>query len=248
MDQFLNENNTSWPGDIDPKLSGGETLCELAGRICYMSFGENGKPDNKRYMEHIMDVKHGSVLEHANYTFIIEGVTRALTHELIRHRAGCAVSQLSTRYVDANKTKFLRPGYLQELCFYEGAETPLGSCIRYMEQDTIKYYNYIIKEVEKDMKDLPEVQKTAAKKFARQAARYVLPHTVETKLVWTANARALRHILELRGHESADVEIRQFAAMLCEIVKKESPNIFGDFEISTAVDGYPTVKSKFGRV
>src|SRR3954468_5803126 len=95
----------SWEGES----TDGERLAEFAGRICYMSQHNPAKRSTREYIENIKKQGHGSVLEHANYTLLLEGVSRSLTHELVRHRAGFAFSQLSQRYVDESQAAFVVP-------------------------------------------------------------------------------------------------------------------------------------------
>src|SRR6266699_2986056 len=87
----------------------GEQLAEFAGRVCYMSQHNPAKRSTREYLDNIKKQGHGSVLEHANYTLLLEGVSRSLTHELVRHRAGFAYSQLSQRYVDESEANFVVP-------------------------------------------------------------------------------------------------------------------------------------------
>lgn len=104
---FLDDNDVStWETDTDVA---GETLVEVAGRLCYMSFAKPRPGGNKAYTEHILEVGHGSVLEHAVYNLIFEGVSRSLTHEMVRHRAGMGYSQLSQRFVDESGCAFVVP-------------------------------------------------------------------------------------------------------------------------------------------
>ena len=95
----------AWLGDG----TGGEQLAEFAGRLCYMSQHNPAKRETREYLENIKKQGHGSVLEHANYSILLEGVSRSLTHELVRHRAGFAYSQLSQRYVDESEASFVVP-------------------------------------------------------------------------------------------------------------------------------------------
>src|SRR5690242_1507768 len=95
----------SWLGEG----SDGERLAEFAGRLCYMSRANPAKRATREYLENIKKQGHGSVLEHANYSILLEGVSRSLTHELVRHRAGFAYSQLSQRYVDESEANFVIP-------------------------------------------------------------------------------------------------------------------------------------------
>ena len=91
----------------------GERLAEFAGRLCYMSQANPAGRNTRDYLENIKKQGHGSVLEHANYTVLLEGVSRSLTHELVRHRAGFAYSQLSQRYVDESDAAFVVPPAIQ---------------------------------------------------------------------------------------------------------------------------------------
>ena len=101
LDRFLADHEVStWQTDTDVA---GQKLCEVAGRVCYMSFAKPRPGGNATYLHHILEVGHGSVLEHATWNFIITGVSRSFTHEMIRHRAGFGYSQLSQRYVDESE-------------------------------------------------------------------------------------------------------------------------------------------------
>src|SRR5258708_39563952 len=106
VDQFLADHGVSWETDTEVA---GEHLTEIAGRVCYMSFAKPRPGGNKVYLEHILQVGHGSVLEHAVWNFIFAGISRTLTHELVRHRVGWAYSQLSQRYVDESVAEYVEP-------------------------------------------------------------------------------------------------------------------------------------------
>src|SRR5690606_38973607 len=95
----------TWNGES----TDGERLAEFAGRLCYMSQHNPAGRSTREYLENIKRQGHGSVLEHANYSLLLEGVSRSLTHELVRHRAGFAYSQLSQRYVDESEANFVVP-------------------------------------------------------------------------------------------------------------------------------------------
>ncbi|MFM7591744.1 MAG: FAD-dependent thymidylate synthase, partial [Isosphaeraceae bacterium] len=98
IQEFLSDHKVGqWTTDTEV---GAEKLIEVAGRVCYMSFAKPRPGGNHAYIEHILEVGHGSVLEHASFSLLITGVSRALTHELVRHRAGFGYSQLSQRFVD----------------------------------------------------------------------------------------------------------------------------------------------------
>ena len=107
IEEFLEAEAGPWLTDAS---SDSEKLSEIAGRVCYMSFGgKQGRRTNKDYLANILISAHGSVLEHATVSLMISGVSRSLTHELIRHRAGFAYSQLSQRYVDETETDYIVP-------------------------------------------------------------------------------------------------------------------------------------------
>jgi len=111
VERFLKDEGTVWATDTDNPA---QRIPELAGRVCYMSFGDKqGRKDNKSYLGHILEVGHGSVLEHTVFSLLFTGISRSLTHELIRHRAGFGYSQLSQRYVDETDANFVVPPALQ---------------------------------------------------------------------------------------------------------------------------------------
>ena len=97
---------STWQTDTEVA---GEHLVEMAGRVCYMSFAKPRPGGNQAYLGHILEVGHGSVLEHAVWNFVFTGVSRSLTHELVRHRAGFGYSQLSQRYVDESIAEYVEP-------------------------------------------------------------------------------------------------------------------------------------------
>src|SRR5262249_30955810 len=104
--KFLSDHGVTWETDTEVA---GEHLVEVAGRDCYMSFAKPRPGGNKAYIDHILEVGHGSVLEHAVWNFLFTGISRTLTHELIRHRAGWGYSQLSQRYVDESVAEYVEP-------------------------------------------------------------------------------------------------------------------------------------------
>ena len=110
VDRFLDDYGMSWETDTEV---GGEQLAEAGGRLCYLSFGK-GRKTNAEYIGNIIAQKHGSVLEHAVWNFIIAGVSRSFTHELVRHRAGFGYSQLSQRYVDESIANYIEPDLIAD--------------------------------------------------------------------------------------------------------------------------------------
>jgi len=213
----------TWIGDS----TDGERLAEFAGRLCYMSQHNPAKRATREYLENIKKQGHGSVLEHANYSILLEGVSRSLTHELVRHRAGFAYSQLSQRYVDESEANFVIPPAV-------GGDEALESAWRAQVEAAQAVY---VDLVAKLMDRYGWVQdKVHRRKMAREAARAVLPNATETKIVVTANARAWRTMLELRSSEGAELEIRRMAVAVLRLLQGEAPGFFSDFEIYTGED------------
>jgi thymidylate synthase (FAD) len=167
------------------------------------------------------------VLEHANYSLLFEGVSRSLTHELVRHRAGFAYSQLSQRYVDESDAAFVVPPAII------GDEDLLTQWKTQIESAQATYVALVDKLMERYAWVADKVHR---RKMAREAARGVLPNSTETKIVVTANARAWRTMLELRASEGAELEIRRAAITVLRLLQCEAPGFFSDFEIYEADD------------
>ncbi|NLX13549.1 MAG: FAD-dependent thymidylate synthase [Phycisphaerales bacterium] len=224
--EFLADHEVDcWTTDTDVA---GQKLCEIAGRVCYMSFARPRPGGNQAYLGHILEVGHGSVLEHAVFNLLITGVSRSFTHELVRHRAGFGYSQLSQRYVDESVADFVEPECI-------ATDPCLDAIWREAVQNCHQAYGLLVDRLMEKYADLPD--KTQRRKLARQAARSVLPNAIETKIFVTANARALRHFIELRCSEHAEVEIRNVAAAMLDILQKEAPGLFGDYRWGTLPDG-----------
>lgn len=237
IDRFLADHDVSqWTTDTDVA---GEKLCEIAGRVCYMSFARPRPGGNAAYISHLLEVGHGSVLEHAVFNLLITGVSRSFTHELIRHRAGFGYSQLSQRYVDESTTDFVEPDCI--------AEDPSLHTV-WMEaiSQAHQAYRRLVEGLMGRFADVAD--QTLRRKMARQAARSVLPNATETKIFVTANARALRHFIEMRCHESAEVEIRKVAAEVLKVLIKEAPRLFGDYELFDLPDGTQAVRTQHRKV
>lgn len=224
VDAFLREHEATWQTDTE---IGAEQLCEMAGRVCYMSFGK-GRKTNDEYLGHIIDMRHGSVLEHAAWNFVVVGVSRSFTHELVRHRAGFGYSQLSQRYVDESTADFVEPDCIAE-------EPEIHAIWQAAIEHAHQAYCQIVEKLQDKFADEP--QATLRRKLARQAARSVLPNATETKIFVTGNARGWRHFVEARGNEHAEVEIRKVAIQILRVLQKESPAMFGDYVIKKLPDG-----------
>jgi len=189
---------------------GGDGLAETAGRACYWSYGK-GRKTNVEYLQNIIDSGHGSVLEHAHYTFGIRGISRSLTHELVRHRH-LSFSQLSQRYVTEDPD-FVVPPLLLE-------EGQLGKRAKFEA-----FCSFAAAEYASLLGSLEDTKR------GRECARAALPNATATRLVVTGNVRALRQMLALRGSPHADAEFRRLAVKWTEEMKMLCRNSFADFEI-----------------
>jgi thymidylate synthase (FAD) len=214
-----------WTTDAD----GGEALAEFAGRACYQSWS---KPNprtatNAGYLRHILEVGHLSVLEHGSVTFYLTGVSRSLTHELIRHRH-FSYSQLSQRYVPERNAEMVEPDVI-------AADPELHARFVEATEASLRAYTELLEGLEKRFADVSNA--TLRRKQARQAARSVLPNATETKIVVTGNYRAWRHFVAMRATEHADVEIRELAVACLRELQRVAPNAFADFAIAPLDDG-----------
>jgi len=219
--------------------SDGERLAEYAGRLCYMSYGNPSGRTTHEYLTNILHQGHGSILEHSVYVFLLEGISRSCSHELVRHRAGCGYSQLSQRYVDSSDVAFVVPPAIfgdqpAELLWTD-------SCIKAQETyealvtANMDRYAYIEDRV-------------LRRKVARESARSVLPNATETKMVMSGNLRAWRTILELRCGEGAEREIRRLALSILQVLQAEAPAVFTDFEVYEAIDGTHAARVRYHKV
>lgn len=218
-----------------PDTTEAEELVELSGRICYMSFGSRQSPrSNREYIRNLIDQGHESVLEHAVWTFELSGVTRAFTHQLVRHRVGFSFSQLSQQYVSHEEFEMLAPIDL--------AEHPGVSSAWTKARDVLHAAYRSIRDTLED--EIPREQFGSEKerqRFINSVARQVLPGAVSTRVMVTANARAIRHFLKLRGAIEGDREMRDVSTALLKIMKAEATALFEDFEVVTLPDGLPAV-------
>jgi thymidylate synthase (FAD) len=201
-----------------------------------MSFGEAQSPrSNSEYVHNLISMGHESVLEHAAWTLLISGISRAFSHQLVRHRVGFSFSQLSQQYHDESDTKFVMPESLRS----NRRAAEIWSDI--VERSRAAY-KAILDEVNESGKEDLAAKET--KRAMRSAARSVLPNATETKVVVTANARALRHFLRVRGDIVGDIEMRRVCGLLLGVMKSEAPSLFSDFEIASLPDGTPIVRSR----
>lgn len=225
----------NWVGEA----SDGERLAEYAGRVCYLSHRNPAGRSTADYLENLKKQGHGSVLEHAVYVLLIEGISRSCSHELVRHRAGFGFSQLSQRYVDESEAAFVVPPAVL-------GDEKLEA--EWLAQVTAAQAAYVA-AVEALMRKYEWVaDRIHRRKLAREAARSVLPNATEVKIVVSANARAWRTMLELRCGEGAEREIRRMAIACLRLLAAEAPAFFGDFEIYQAEDGAEAARAAYHKV
>ena len=208
-------------------------IIEISARLCYMSFGR-GRRDITDFINNLLSSKDGSVFEHVNYGFVFTGVSRSLTHELVRHRAGFAYSQRSQRYVDESGASFVVPPAVDQ---DDGGTDKAGGILKDALEAASIAYGKLAEALNESLPREAFSSNTDRRKAVRQAARAVLPNATETKIFVTGNVRAWRHFIEMRAASFADWEIRHLAIEVLEILSQESPLMFGDFSIEELPDG-----------
>jgi thymidylate synthase (FAD) len=229
--------------DDPTRLPDSSQLCKTAGQTCYMSFGikRTTNENAAKYFERLTSAGHGSVLEHSNFSFLLYGISRSVTHELVRHRH-LGFSQVSQRYVSGSVLRFVeRPEYQsdEELhrLFEERAD---GAAAGYEAMA-----NRLLERQEGGASMLSADYKTDARKKVQQTARSLLPNETEAPMVCTGNVRALRHIVEMRADAHAESEIRTLAVQIFLCLVTADPILFGDYEIGELPDGTHTVTTEY---
>ena len=223
----------------------GASVVEIAARLCYMSFGK-GRRDIADFITNLLASKDGSVLEHVNYGFVITGISRSLSHEFVRHRAGFAYSQRSQRYVDEADAAWVIPPTLL-------AETGEGmhaveAAVTAAQDAYADLVSILERHSPVHADGQPAEAPTDRRKRIRQAARSVLPNATETKLFVTGNVRAWRHFIEMRATPYADLEIRRLAIIILCHLQVEEPLLFGDYETEHLADGTEVAATSYGKV
>lgn len=230
---------------LSKKRSHNELLVELAGRKCYDSFGEKaGRRTNREYIENTQkgEIPHASIMYHAKMTFFIAGISRRVSHELIRHYVGAdrdeegSPSQESTRYVEHNGRYIVHPRLLQELeqeneegvlsLDFDGKRILPRSIKLFkhaMDQNRAAYLDYINAEFQKHPENKP---KGMARKRIFESASSFLSHSAETSFIWTTNPIALAKLLRERDNEGADLEFQRLARVWKQVALAKWPNLF----------------------
>lgn len=244
----------------------GDALAEFSGRICYDAFrgpgaiGSVGRKSNEEYLDHIKSVAHGSVAEHPVASFMVIGASRGFSHELVRHRAGFAYSQSSTRYCDGEQLNVVLPHLLDSmraLAKTEDQKKAVEDAVvefsgafekqRDLYSQCFKTLNRLATEILSPHYE-DRGDKTLLRKMVRSAARNLLPIGTEAPLVFSGNYRAIRHALTMRATEAAELEIRAVFMQVFYLIREKSPNFFSDWEVYTLRDGTEALKSKYVKV
>lgn len=216
-----------WLERLDSQVPDAQDLVEFAGRFCYRSWEPGLNPNVTRirenqadYLENILASQHGSVLEHAQFTFALSGISRVLTHELVRHRAGAAVSQESLRFVRLDDLPFWFPEWAKE--------DPELMKRALFTLDTLEIFQrWMAEHFGLDDGGVKFAEKKHKTSFMRRFA----PEGVATGMVWSANVRTLRHVIESRTAPGAEEEIRLVFGKVGELMREELPALFGDYTV-----------------
>jgi thymidylate synthase (FAD) len=209
------------------KASDAQNLAEFAGKMCYRAWEPGLNPnvrrvrnDHEAYLQNILKQAHGSVLEHASFTFVLHNVSRVLTHEVVRHRPGTAVSQESLRFVRLDEIPFWFPDWSRQDPELMKRATAL---LDQMEE----FQRWMAGHFGLDDEGVAFHEKKEKTSFMRRFA----PDGVATGIVWTANIRTLRHTIEARTDPGAEEEIRLVFGKIAEIMRAEAPALFADYEV-----------------
>lgn len=251
----------NWETDA---LSDVEEIIEVQARSCYKSFGTElnqnitrVRESNKDYIQNIIKVRHGSVIEHGFISFQFCDITRVCTHELVRHRAGTATSQESLRFVRADDLGYFLPSCFNNIGLEDEFKEHFELCEQqynkllswagfYESGNNIEFTEMWKYEINKQGLDLFNQLSFEKKKEYTSAARRVLPIGMSTNMGWSANIRALRTILEQRTNPSSEEEIRILFSKVAEVVFPKYPWLFSDYTVEMVNDipWYKTENSK----
>lgn len=264
INEFLRNENLDWPTpnnlglvgpheDLDPKVRPNETLIELFGRCCYMSFGKKaGSANNLDYLDNLIGlsregIAHGSVTEHINFNLLVVGGGRGFSHEQVRHRVGWAYSQLSTRYCDFEREDedgSWDPGFvIPPLAQIDEAT------VEFMTESIVqarKNYTTALHKIEAALKEkfkdkLATMNEREGRTFLRKAARGVardlLPISTEAIMGMTGNCRSIWNSIVMRASEAAEASIRDIYVQIAQIMEQELPHVYKGLEYKKAWDG-----------
>ncbi|MBE3598909.1 MAG: FAD-dependent thymidylate synthase [Limnochordaceae bacterium] len=222
--QFTPPSHIEWETDTDNPA---QRLIEFAGRLCYRSFHNPSGRANAEYIGHLLAQGHLSVIEHASASFLIEGISRSCSHEIVRHRH-FSYSQVSQRFVNEAEARMVLPPALE-------GDPEAQAIAESVTRASKEAYARLVERLRARYAHVDDP--SLRRKLARQAARSVLPNATETALVMTGNFRAWRHFVRMRASEHAEAEIRRVAIAVLKILQEQAPAVFGDFTIRRQDDG-----------
>lgn len=219
---------------VDPNAEDGELLTEFAGRGCYGSWNKANPNtrDTKDYLAHIEEVGHWSVMEHASVTFYIRGISRSLTHELVRHRHH-SPSQLSQRFVVVGK---MGGDHVIPPLFEHPTDEEAAALLEGVWDHAVMAYEELLAIGTRRAEELG-LSGTLAKKRAREAARAVLPNMTPTAITLTGNHRAWRDMLLKRLQPEADLEISRLAQVIFGKLSTLEPAMYQDLQVVLTDEG-----------
>ncbi len=230
-----------------------ETVVAAAAKLCYSPVGveeitENlTKEKTENFVNMLMDIGHESPIEHVSYTFAIEGVSRVLTHQLVRHRLA-SYSQQSQRYVKLDQFQYIVPPAIKK---NNKAKAIFVEAMKKSQQDYDQIVSLLTEDHEKvflkEGLSSVEAKKKASKK-AIEDARFVFPNACETKIVVTMNARSLMNFFKHRCCNRAQWEIRNLATEMLRLVRQKSPTLFKHAGPSCLTEPCPEGKMTCGKI
>ncbi|MBB6217436.1 thymidylate synthase (FAD) [Anaerosolibacter carboniphilus] len=208
-----------------------EKVVAAAAKLCYSATGvdsimEDLQPEKaEKFVGMLMGLGHESPIEHVSFTFAVEGVSRVLTHQLVRHRIA-SYSQQSQRYVKLDQFDYIIPPSIAEIPearekFIEAMAADQRLYNELVEILQKKHYQRLLQEGKNEKQAIK-----MAEKIAIEDARYVFPNACETKIVLTMNARTLMNFFDHRCCDRAQWEIRTLATEMLRLVRSVAPNLF----------------------
>jgi len=215
--------DTAWRVWATDSVQDAERLSEFAGRLCYQSWNNPSGRSNSQYLRNIIGMQHFSVLEHAGFSLVLTGISRALTHEFVRHRH-LSPSQLSQRFFNEEDAAVVVPPLYRD-------DPDALKILDEVYMVVMDAYRRLNKLGQAKLDGLAD--RRMRRKRAREAARAVLPNMIETHIVMSGNHRSWREFFEKRGSAHADSEIREAAVRIfVEVAQPMAPAIYQDFRVA----------------
>lgn len=230
-----------------------EEVVAQAAKLCYSHVGVDGimeklTPEKiEKFVDHLATIGHESPLEHVNFTFAIEGISRVTTHQLVRHRLA-SYSQQSQRYVKLDQFEYIIPPEIER---NEEAKKIFIESMNKCQEDYDKLVEILFAKHYQELLDKGLNEKRAksqAEKMSIEDARYVFPNACETKMVFTINARSLYNFFHHRCCERAQWEIRELATEMLRLVREVAPILFNNVGPNCLNGACPEGKMTCGKI